>query len=73
MSKVTQWSAAFGRFWWGFIIGDDWTVAAAVGLALVATWALARTSVPAWWLLPAVVVLSLAASVWRLERRTRRE
>jgi len=23
---------AFGRFWWDFIVGDDWVVAAAIGL-----------------------------------------
>jgi hypothetical protein len=25
-------SAAFGRFWWNFVVGDDWHVAAALGL-----------------------------------------
>jgi hypothetical protein len=25
---------AFGRFWWDFIIGDDWRIAAAVVAAL---------------------------------------
>jgi hypothetical protein len=24
----------FGRFWWDFIIGDDWKIAAGVALAL---------------------------------------
>jgi hypothetical protein len=24
----------FGRFWWDFIVGDDWTVAAGVPLAV---------------------------------------
>src|SRR5438034_126369 len=31
---------AFGKFWYGFVIGDDWTVAAAVAAALVVTWLL---------------------------------
>lgn len=26
---------AFGRFWWDFIIGDDWKIAAAVATVLV--------------------------------------
>ena len=26
--------AAFGRFWWDFIVGDDWRIAAAVGTVL---------------------------------------
>jgi hypothetical protein len=25
---------AFGRFWWDFVIGDDWRIAAGVALAL---------------------------------------
>lgn len=28
---------AFGRFWYDFIIGDDWKIAAAVVLALLVT------------------------------------
>jgi hypothetical protein len=30
---------AFVRFWVDFIVGDDWPVALAVGLALAGTWA----------------------------------
>jgi hypothetical protein len=26
--------AAFGRFWWDFIVGDDWRIAAGVVLVL---------------------------------------
>ncbi len=26
----------FGRFWWDFIVGDDWKIAAGVTLALAA-------------------------------------
>ena len=26
--------AAFGRFWWDFIVGEDWRIAAAVGVVL---------------------------------------
>ena len=43
--------------------------AAAVALGLVATWALVRAGVTAWWLLPLVVVLSTAVSLQR--HRTR--
>jgi hypothetical protein len=34
--------AAFGRFWYRFIVGDDWVIAAAVALSLVADYALLR-------------------------------
>ena len=26
----------FGRFWWDFIVGDDWRIAAGVGTSLAA-------------------------------------
>ena len=56
---------AFGRFWWDFVVGDDWLVAAGLAVALGLTWLLAHHGVNAWWLLPGAVVLLLAGSVWR--------
>ena len=56
---------AFGRFWWSFVIGDDWTVALGVGIALGVTAVLAHNDVNVWWLLPVAVVAILAASLWR--------
>ena len=47
---------AFGKFWYGFVIGDDWTVAAAVAAALAVTWLLHTAGVAAWWLPPLVAV-----------------
>ena len=55
----------FGRFWWDFIIGDDWRIAAGVVVALAAAAALATTDVPAWWLLPAAVAAVLYLSLRR--------
>jgi hypothetical protein len=34
---------AFGRFWYDFVIGDDWKIAAAVALALAVLVALLLT------------------------------
>ena len=59
---------AFGRFWWSFVIGDDWTVALGVGIALGVTAVLAHNDVNVWWLLPVAVVAILAASLWRATR-----
>ncbi len=59
---------AFGRFWWDFVVGDDWLVAAGLAVALGLTWLLAHDGVNAWWLLPGAVVLLLAGSVWRESR-----
>jgi hypothetical protein len=55
----------FGRFWWDFVVGDDWRVAAGVALALAVTAAVAATGVDAWWLLPVAVAAVLALSVRR--------
>jgi hypothetical protein len=59
---------SFGRFWWNFIVGDDWLVAAGVGVALALTALLAHDGVNAWWLLPVAVALLLADSVRRASR-----
>jgi hypothetical protein len=56
---------SFGRFWWNFIVGDDWRVAAGVALALALTALLTYEGVNAWWLLPPAVALILALSLRR--------
>jgi hypothetical protein len=55
----------FGTFWWDFVIGDDWRIAAGVVIALGATAALAATDEPAWWVLPLAVALLLYVSLRR--------
>jgi hypothetical protein len=55
----------FGSFWWDFVIGDDWRVAAGVALALGGSAALAAAGEPAWWLLPLAVALVLYLSLRR--------
>jgi hypothetical protein len=56
---------SFGRFWWNFIVGDDWRVALGVAIALALTALLAHEDVNAWWLLPIAVALVLALSLRR--------
>jgi hypothetical protein len=56
---------SFTRFWWDFVVGDDWTVAAGIALALGLTSALTHRGVHAWWLLPLAVGFLLAVSLWR--------
>jgi len=58
----------FGTFWWNFIIGDDWRIAAGVVVALGASAALATTDEPAWWLLPLAVATLLYVSLLREAR-----
>ena len=59
---------SFGAFWWNFIVGDDWLVAAGLAIALGLTWLLAHQGVDAWWLLP----LAVAALLWDALRREAR-
>ncbi len=55
----------FLRFWYNFIVGDDWTVAAGVIAGLAVTSLLAHRGVAAWWLMPVAVGLMLFASLRR--------
>jgi len=55
----------FAKFWWDFLVGDDWRFAVSIVLAFALTAVLATTSVPAWWLLP----LAVAAVLWLSLRR----
>ena len=56
---------AFGRFWWDFVVGDDWRAAAGVVIAIGATAALVAGGVDAWWLLPIAVATILWVSLRR--------
>jgi hypothetical protein len=58
----------FGKFWWDFIIGDDWRVAVGIVLAFGLTALLETTSIPAWWVLP----LAVAGVLWLSLRRVAR-
>ena len=58
----------FLRFWYDFIVGDDWTVAAGVIVALAVTSVLIHRSVSAWWLMPLAVGLLLFTSLRRAVR-----
>jgi hypothetical protein len=60
---------AFAAFWYDFIIGDDWLVAAGVVIGLALTYALSRTVIPAWWLMPVLLVLLVPLSVRRATRK----
>jgi hypothetical protein len=57
---------SFGEFWYDFIIGDDWLIAALVAVTLCLLAIVHRASL--WWILPIVVIASLGASLWRATR-----
>jgi hypothetical protein len=53
----------FLRFWSDFLIGDDWTIALGVVLAVAVTALLAGAGVAAWWLPPIAVIALLGRSL----------
>jgi hypothetical protein len=60
---------SFGRFWWNFIVGDDWRVAAGIAFALGVTSLFTHGGIDAWWLLPLAIALVLIDSLWRATHR----
>jgi hydrogenase/urease accessory protein HupE len=56
---------SFGRFWWNFVVGDDWQAAALVIVAIGVTAAVAASDIAAWWVMPLAVVVVLALSLRR--------
>jgi hypothetical protein len=57
--------AAFGHFWWDFVVGDDWRAAVGIVLAIGATAIVAAAHIAAWWLLPLAVLVVLYLSLRR--------
>jgi len=53
----------FLRFWWDFVVGDDWRAALGVVIALGATAALVAAGLNAWWLMPVGVAAVLFVSL----------
>jgi hypothetical protein len=68
MRRIWSWIVAFGRFWYHFIVGDDWTVAVAVAVGLILTWILNSVHITAWWLVPVIVVTMLGLSLRRASK-----
>jgi hypothetical protein len=60
----------FFRFWYHFIIGDDWKLAGTVVVGLLLTAILNAQRLPAWWAMPVVAILGIAASLRLARLRT---
>ena len=60
-----SWLAAFGRFWWEFVVGDDWRAAVGVVAGIALTAGIAAAGVAAWWVLPVAVAGILYLSLRR--------
>ena len=60
----------FARFWWEFVVGDDWRIAAGLAVALGLCALLVHEDLAAWWLLPLAVLGLLAESLRRATRNS---
>jgi uncharacterized membrane protein YfcA len=67
-----RWLRQFGAFWYDFIVGDDWRIAAGVIVTITAVFVAAHHDLNWWWLLPLAVTLLLGVSVAREVRRNAR-
>jgi hypothetical protein len=70
VERILSWPVAFVRFWYNFIVGDDWTVAVAVAAGLVLTGLLNSAHITAWWVVPVIVVTMLGLSLRRASKKT---
>jgi uncharacterized protein (DUF58 family) len=71
MRVVSSVVVGVARFLYGFVVGDDWTVALAIVLALVVTGVLVTNHISAWWLVPLVAVFMTGVSLNRSARKRR--
>jgi len=64
-SVLVRWVGGFLFFWYDFIIGDDWRVAAGVVAGFYAIHALGVSS---WWLMPVIVAIMLSSTLLEATR-----
>ena len=64
-SVLVRWVGGFLFFWYDFIIGDDWRVAAGV---VAGFFAIHTLGVSSWWLMPVVVAIMLSATLLEATR-----
>jgi hypothetical protein len=69
MRLVVSAVVGVARFLYRFVVGDDWTVALAIVLALAATGVLVTDHISAWWLVPIVAIFMTGVSLRRTARR----
>ncbi len=62
----------FFRFWYDFIVGDDWRLAVGTAILLLVTYAVAGKHPGIWWLLPVGVIGLLGVSVHAAARAASR-
>jgi hypothetical protein len=62
----------FGRFWYDFIVGDDWRLAIGVVAAIAVVHEAVLSDSALWWLLPVAIAALLTVSVRSAARNASR-
>ena len=70
---VLIWLVTVGRFFYGFVVGDDLSVAVVMVLALAITAALVGGGINAWWLVPLIGVVMTGVALRRRSHEKRME
>ena len=65
MSRAWDLLVGFARFWYGFIIGDDWLAAAGVVVMIAGAYGLLRLGVQAWWFGPVAILATATYTIRR--------
>jgi hypothetical protein len=68
MRTVISAVVGIARFLYRFVVGDDWTVAVVMLLALAATGELVTRGISAWWLVPPAAIVMTGISLRRSAR-----
>ncbi len=66
-----KWLGNFGRFWYDFVVGDDWTTAPCVIAVGLLTWGAARVRIAAWPVMVIGTTAILVVSVLRARAKVR--
>jgi hypothetical protein len=53
----------FARFWYDFVVGDDWRLAVGATAAIAITYVASHAGLNWWWILPLAVAILLGLSV----------
>jgi hypothetical protein len=71
MRAIVSAAVGVGRFFYRFIVGDDWTVAVVIVLGLAATGVLVGQGIQAWWLVPLLAIAMTGVSLFRTTKTVR--
>ncbi|HZE04183.1 MAG TPA: hypothetical protein VE127_03100 [Solirubrobacteraceae bacterium] len=69
MQRIWDLIVGFARFWYDFIIGDDWTAAAGVLVMIGGAYGLLRVGIPAFWFGPTAILITVSLTIRRALHR----